>query len=76
VVAKKMPPWFADPQYGHFANDRSLKSVEIDTLVKWADGGAVMGNPTDVPTAVRWPEGWQITPDYVGLYERHLGDVD
>ena len=25
VVTRKMPPWFADPQYGHFSNDRSLK---------------------------------------------------
>ena len=25
VATHKMPPWFADPQYGHFANDRSLK---------------------------------------------------
>src|SRR5579872_4145126 len=25
VAMRKMPPWFADPQYGHFANDRSLK---------------------------------------------------
>src|SRR6266446_2691638 len=24
VVTRKMPPWFADPQYGHFTNDRSL----------------------------------------------------
>src|SRR5436190_1422349 len=29
VLSKKMPPWFADPQYGHFNNDRSLKPVEI-----------------------------------------------
>ena len=32
VVARKMPPWFADPHYGHFANDRSLSEAEIDTL--------------------------------------------
>ena len=25
VVTKKMPPWFADPKYGHFANDRTLE---------------------------------------------------
>ncbi len=25
VTARKMPPWFADPNYGHFLNDRSLK---------------------------------------------------
>src|SRR6266436_3882656 len=24
VVARKMPPWSADPTYGHFANDRTL----------------------------------------------------
>jgi hypothetical protein len=24
VVTRKMPPWFADPRYGHFSNDRSL----------------------------------------------------
>ena len=25
VVTEKMPPWFADPNYGHFANDRTLE---------------------------------------------------
>src|SRR5438128_2622584 len=29
VVTQKMPPWFADPKYGHFANDRRLSAVEI-----------------------------------------------
>ena len=24
VITEKMPPWFADPRYGHFANDRRL----------------------------------------------------
>src|SRR6266704_6688840 len=24
VKQKRMPPWFADPNYGHFANARSL----------------------------------------------------
>jgi hypothetical protein len=24
VAKKKMPPWFADPRYGHFSNDPSL----------------------------------------------------
>src|SRR5882724_8854463 len=33
VVLKKMPPWFADTQVGHFRNDRSLAQNEIDTLV-------------------------------------------
>jgi hypothetical protein len=32
VLAQKMPPWFADPQYGHFANDRRLGTEEIGVL--------------------------------------------
>src|SRR5882672_5727422 len=66
ILSRKMPPWFADPRYGHFANDRSLKQSEIDTLVKWVDGGAVEGDLKDAPPAVQWPEsGWQIKPDVI-----------
>src|SRR5881397_928441 len=32
VVARKMPPWFADPAYGHFANDKTLSDSDIKTL--------------------------------------------
>jgi hypothetical protein len=64
VTARKMPPWFADPNYGHFANDRSLKQGEIDTLVKWADTGAVPGDPKDAPATVQWANGgWSIQPE-------------
>src|SRR5919109_2994002 len=55
VVSRKMPPWFADPQFGHFANDRSLKQNDIDTIARWADGGAPQGNPKDAPAAIAWP---------------------
>ena len=30
IQSKKMPPWFADENYGHFSNDRRLKMDEID----------------------------------------------
>src|SRR5437660_9962580 len=43
VTMRKMPPWFADPKYGHFTNDSSLKQSEIDTLAKRADSGAAEG---------------------------------
>jgi len=65
TLSRKMPPWFADPQYGHFLNDHSLKPSEIDTIAKWADTGAAEGNPKDAPPAVHWPEGWQIQPDVI-----------
>src|SRR5262245_61141586 len=45
VLTRKMPPWFADPQYGHFSNDRSLKQADIDTIVQWVDNGALQGDP-------------------------------
>jgi len=60
VVLKKMPPWFADTQVGHFRNDRSLAQNEIDTLVSWVDAGAPEGNAKDLPPAKQFVEGWNI----------------
>ena len=61
-----MPPWFADPHYGKFANDRSLSETDIKTLVSWVDSGAKAGNPKDAPKPVAFAEGWQIgKPDMV-----------
>ena len=66
VLTRKMPPWFADPHYGKFANDRSLSQPEIDTLVSWVDGGAKEGDPKDAPAPVQWVDGWSIgRPDAV-----------
>src|SRR3979409_2143582 len=55
VASRQMPPWFADPQYGKFANDRSLKQADIDTIVKWAESGAPAGDPKDAPAPIEWP---------------------
>jgi len=66
VLSKKMPPWFADPKYGHFMNDRSLSQAEIDTLAAWSDAGAPEGNAKDKPAPVEWVDGWNISkPDQV-----------
>ena len=65
VVTRKMPPWFADPAYGHFANDRTLKQADIDTLIAWADNGAPEGDAKDKPAPLTFQEGWQIKPDVV-----------
>lgn len=66
VLLKKMPPWFADPHYGKFANDPSLTTEQIQMLVAWADSGAVPGDPDDRPPPRRWIDGWNITkPDTV-----------
>ena len=60
VLSRKMPPWFADPHYGHFSNDRSLSQAEIDTLVAWADNGAREGDLKEVPAARTFLDGWNI----------------
>ncbi len=66
VASKKMPPWFADPHYGKFSNDRSLSEAEMKTLVSWVDDGALAGNPKDAPKPVEFADGWTIgKPDMV-----------
>jgi hypothetical protein len=66
VVAKQMPPWFADPKHGTWANDRTLSQAEIDILATWADSGAKEGNKKDAPKPVEFVQGWGIgKPDVV-----------
>jgi hypothetical protein len=66
VAMKMMPPWFADPRYGKFANDPSLTERQIATIVAWANGGAPAGSADDAPPPRKWSEGWNIPqPDLV-----------
>jgi hypothetical protein len=66
VVLRKMPPWHADPRYGHFANDVRLTDAEISTIGAWAADGAMEGNPADLPPAPRFADQWHIgKPDVV-----------
>jgi hypothetical protein len=61
-----MPPWFADPCCGHFADDPSLTPRQIATLSAWADASAPAGDPKDAPALPPWTEGWNIPqPDAV-----------
>jgi len=65
VQSKKMPPWFADPRYGHFANEKHLTDGQIATLAVWADNGAPEGDAKDAPAPVAFRDGWNIRPDVV-----------
>ena len=66
VLSRKMPPWFADPQHGKFANDRSLTEAEMKTIAAWVDAGSPQGNAKDAPAPKRWLDGWNIAkPDVV-----------
>jgi hypothetical protein len=65
VVTKQMPPWFADPAVGHFANERRLESREIDTIARWVDAGAPAGSEKDAPPPIAFTSGWNLKPDLV-----------
>ncbi len=51
VQARLMPPWHIDKTVGirKFKNDISLSDDQVDTIVRWVDGGAPMGDPKDLP---------------------------
>jgi len=57
VAAREMPPWHIDKTVGiqQFKNDRSLSDEQIDTILRWVDGGAPMGDPKDLPPPRTWP---------------------
>ena len=66
TAEKAMPPWFADPRFGHFANDPSLTPEQIATIAAWVDASAPAGNPSDAPPPPHWTDGWNIPePDLV-----------
>src|ERR1700690_3663462 len=60
VLRRRMPPWFADPQYGHFANDARLSSQDIETLKAWIDNGSPQGDPADLPARPVFNDSWQL----------------
>ncbi len=66
VDDRRMPPWHADPRYGHFRNDRHLSARARATLLAWVEQGTPLGDPKALPPPRTFPEGWAIgTPDVV-----------
>ncbi|HEY1656855.1 MAG TPA: thiol-disulfide isomerase [Candidatus Sulfotelmatobacter sp.] len=66
VELRAMPPWFADPRYGKFANDPSLTSQEIATISQWDKAGAPAGDARQAPAPREWTDGWNIpSPEVV-----------
>ncbi len=74
VLTHQMPPWHLDKTVGiqHFQNDMSLSDEQIDTIVRWVDGGAPLGDAKDMPAPKQWPkdDGWKLAsqfgaPDFI-----------
>ncbi|MCA1587001.1 MAG: cytochrome c [Acidobacteria bacterium] len=65
VVERRMPPWFADPAIGHFANDIRLSDRDVDVIARWVGEGAPRGDGPE-PTPPENNDGWRIgKPDLV-----------
>jgi peroxiredoxin len=71
VSEGRMPPWNANPEFGHFANDARLSSDEKQTLLSWIENGCPLGDPAEIPPPPTFAEGWRIAePDQVV----HMGE--
>ena len=65
-----MPPWFIEKDIGiqQYKNDPSLTEEEIKQIATWADNGAPLGNPADLPPPLQFAgeDEWTIgEPDLV-----------
>lgn len=76
VEQGRMPPWHADPKYGHFLNDKSLTAEEKQQIATWVKNGCPEGNPADLPPAKEYVEGWEIgQPDQIVYMKDEPTDV-
>ncbi len=66
VEQRRMPPWFASPEYGHFSNDLSMTDADKQFLKTWIDNGCPEGDRSQLPPAPTFTSGWRMgTPDAV-----------
>lgn len=64
----RMPPWNADPRYGHFSNAMALSDADKRMLLGWIEAGAPKDGDTDPLEAVKpaAPTTWRLgTPDLI-----------
>lgn len=52
VEDRRMPPWLADDGCTEYAGRRSLTDEQVDTVIRWIDGGLAEGDPGDTPVQV------------------------
>jgi hypothetical protein len=70
VAARQMPPWHLDKTVGiqDFKNDRSLSDAQIDTIVRWVDGGTPKGDVKDMPPPMTFADDsvWNFSERFGG----------
>jgi hypothetical protein len=66
VETRYMPPWFADPEFRSFKNERILSKEDISRISQWVDQGKKRGKPAEHPEleelAASYPEPDLVVP--------------
>jgi peroxiredoxin/mono/diheme cytochrome c family protein len=76
VEEQRMPPWHANPKYGHFINDARLSDEDKQLIYRWVEAGAPEGDKADLPPPRQFTAGWQISePDQVVYMSEKPFDV-
>ena len=67
IELQRMPPWHANPEYGHFLNQRLMTDEEKQLVYDWVSAGAPEGNRADLPQPRTFLKGWRLPrkPDRV-----------
>lgn len=71
----QMPPWKPAPEYGAFQDEAHMRLTEreMSVLAKWADAGAPMGDPRQIPPPRQFAQGWQLgQPDVIVSPDREF----
>lgn len=79
TLNRYMPPWPADPNYTHFVGEKVLTEVEIATIQRWAEQGAIEGSGPYVYQAPNTHRSNIRKPDFVVPFDSvslREGDLD
>lgn len=67
IDSGRMPPWNANPKFGHFRNSRQMPESDKQLLRDWLKAGMPYGEKSDLPAPQVYSSGWQLprAPDLV-----------
>lgn len=66
ITERVMPPWKPVEGHGEFRDSYALSDADRETIVRWVDAGAPMGDPADLPEVKTRTSEWALgDPDMV-----------
>ena len=49
IAQRRMPPWNANPEHGHFVNARMMPNADRELIHQWVTEGTPFGDASDLP---------------------------